>query len=169
MGGKKITCCVKITFTCIAYCEKIKIEGERYMKHNEELGMLEFDDKKVVGKAKIEVELTEDDIGNIMINGLEGGIGYWAGLNNSGSLWEEKPKGEPLSTWATKIILEGHSVKFYDVEDEEEEWELTLEKLINGYAQNFKERPFDNNVEEGDAITVDCIIQYALFGKLVYG
>lgn len=130
---------------------------------------LKFSEEKVVGKAVIEIELTESDIASIMVNGLEGGINYWAGLDNTGEEWEAKPKGEPLSTWATKLLLEGKEVRFYDVEEEDEIWVLTLEKLIKGFSQNAKERPRDSNLEQGDATTVDCIIQYALFNELVFG
>ncbi len=131
--------------------------------------MLEFSNKKIVGQVAVKVSLTEDDIANIMINGMEGGINYWAGLNNRGEKWEGKPKNYALSEWATKLLLEGESVEFYDLEEPEEMMSLTLDKLIEGYAQNYKERPHDNDLENGDAITYDCIIQYALFGKLVFG
>lgn len=131
--------------------------------------MLEFSKEKVVGKAVVEMELTENDIESIMVNGLEGGINYWAGLDNTGENWDLKPKGEPLSTWATKLLLEGKEVKFYDLEDEDELWILTLEKLVKGFSLNYIHRPKDNSIEDGDATTCDCIIQYALFNELVYG
>lgn len=132
--------------------------------------MLEFT-KKVVGTAKIELALTEEDIETIIVNGLEGGIGYWAGLDNTGEAWEAIPKDEPYSTWATKILLEGGTVKLYDVEDAEDDtdWTLTLDKIIKGFELNYKERPHDNDIENGDATTYDCIIQYAIFGEVVFG
>lgn len=138
--------------------------------------MLKFGDK-VVGYAKVELPLKESDIENIMVTAIEGGINYWAGLDNTAEAWAERPKDEPLSMWATKILIDGGSVKFYDVEgggelEEEEddsEWILTLDKLLAGFAQNYKERPHDNDLEQGDATTADCIIQYALFGQIVFG
>lgn len=141
------------------------------MNYNPQLEMLEFSRKKVVGSVNIVKELTEADIETIIVNGFEGGIGYWGGVDNTGSLWADKPKGEPVSTWATKLILEGHSVKLYDVEeeDDDESWTLTLDKILKGYAQNFVERKFDNDIENGDATTYDCIIQYSIFGEVVYG
>jgi hypothetical protein len=57
----------------------------------------------------------------------------------------------------------------FDKEDPEEVFTLTLTKLISGFRQNYIEREWDNYLENGDAETVDSIIQYALFGKLVYG
>lgn len=133
---------------------------------------MEFTDK-VVGTATIEIPLTERDIETIMVTALEGGIGYWAMLDNTGSLWEEKPKDEPISTWATKILLDGKSIKLIDEEDddghERTEHNLTLNMLIKGYTQNAKERPHDSSIDDGDIITADCIVQYALFDEIVYG
>jgi hypothetical protein len=131
--------------------------------------MLEFSEKKVVGKIEIPLELTEYDIENIIVTGLEGGIGYWACLDNNGSDWEAKPKGEPVSTWATKLLIDGKSLRLLDEEDREEGWLLTLDKILEGYRLNYINRPFDNNIDNGDIVTADCIIQYGLFGKLVYG
>ena len=130
---------------------------------------IKFSRDKVVGKAQVELLLTEKNIDTIMSLALEGGIGYWAVLNNSTPDFDSKPNNRFTSEWATQLILDGKSIEFYDVEDEEERWTLDLEKIVKGFTQNYKERPFDNNLENGDATTGDCIIQYALFGKLVYG
>jgi hypothetical protein len=142
------------------------------VKFNEELGMLEFDKKKVVGRVNIPLELTEADIESIIVNGFEGGINYWATFrkNDNQKYFAEKPKTEPISTWATKVLLEGHEVFLRDIEEEGNELlVLTLEKIIEGYRKNYVERQHDNDLDKGDATTCDCIIQYALFSELVYG
>lgn len=134
--------------------------------------MLKFSKEKVVGTAIVEIQLTEDDIENIVVTAFEGGINYWAGLNNSTEGWSDKPRDEPNSTWVTKMLLEGKSVSLYNVEESEydkEEWTLTLDKIIEGFALNYKERSWDNDLERGDATTADCIVQYALFKKTVFG
>lgn len=130
---------------------------------------LQFDEKKVVGTATITKNITEKDVENIMVTAIEGGIGYWACLHNDKPEWKDKPKTEPSSMWATKLLIEGKEVIFTDTEEEEGEWVLTLEKLIKGYQLNCVERPFDCDLEQGDATTADCIVQYALFDKVVYG
>ena len=127
--------------------------------------MLEFTNN-IVAVAKVERKLTERDVESIMVGGIEGGIGYWAGLDNEH--WK-KPNSEPNSMWATKLLLDGEKVTFFDVEDEEERWDLDLEKLIKGYELNFNKRAWDCSLEDGDAGTYDAIIQLALFGKIVYG
>lgn len=131
--------------------------------------MLEFSEKKVVGKVLIEVELTERDIETIVVTGFEGGIGYWSIIDNTGINFENKPSDEPTSTWSTKLLLEGKSVKLLDAEEPDEGWLLTLDKIIEGYRLNRIKRPFDADIDNGDATTADCIFQYGLFGELVYG
>jgi hypothetical protein len=41
--------------------------------------------------------------------------------------------------------------------------------LSNGIKLNAIHRPHDADPDRGDATTCDCIIQYAMFGKVVYG
>lgn len=130
--------------------------------------MLEFSDKKVVGTVEVPLSLTENDIENIMVTAIEGGIGYWACLNNVGKDWDKKPKGEPVSTWATKLLLEGKTLRFVD-EEEAKEVYLTLDSLVEGYRLNYIKRPWDNSIENGDVTTADCIVQFAVFGEVLYG
>jgi hypothetical protein len=130
--------------------------------------MLEFTDK-VVGKIKYEKDVTEEEIANVIITALEGGCNYWAGLDDSKPGWNYKPIGEPKSTWATKLILEGKSITLYDVEEEDDDWVLTLENLLQGLSLNARRRSHDCDLDNMDGVTADCIIQYALFGEIVYG
>ncbi len=134
---------------------------------------MEFTDK-VVGTFIIEKNVTEQDIECIIINGLEGGIGYWAILHNDKPEFADKPKDVATSEWVTKLIIEGKSVILTEEETEVEEGEskelvLNLEGIIKGIKLNSTERPWDSNIQNGDATTYDCIIQYAVFGEVVYG
>jgi hypothetical protein len=130
--------------------------------------MLEFT-KKIIGTVNVLVEITESDIENIIVTSFEGGSNYWMGLDNSKPEFDNQTEDEPTSTWATKILLEGNTIYLYDIEDEEEKWTLTLDKLLNGIKLNAMERTFDSDLENMDATTADCIVQYALFSKVVYG
>ena len=128
--------------------------------------MLEFTDK-VVGHALLDV--TENDTLNIVVTALEGGSNYWLGLDNTTPEWKDKPKGEPLSTWTAKILLDSNEVRLYDIEGTEDVPPLTLPKLLEGIRLNAKHRPSDANLDDIDGACADCIIQYALFGKVVFG
>lgn len=129
--------------------------------------MLEFGNK-IVGYGENEEEITEENIDDIMVTALEGGINYWAGIDISGEEWKSRGKNVFISSWATKILLEGGEICIYDIEEENQDEILTLKKLLEGIKLNKKCRPLDSNLEEMDATTADCIIQYALFGNVVY-
>jgi hypothetical protein len=134
--------------------------------------MLEFDEKKVVGTVVMKKDLTEKDVENIMVTAIEGGIGYWAKLHNDKPEWSEKPSDEPASTWAAKLLIDGKEVIFSETEteeDDEHELVLTLEKLIKGVELNATHRKWDADIDNGDATTADCIVQYAIFNEVVYG
>ena len=163
--------------------EELEVDGEKYTKVSDDSVDVEskpkvyssnwedykFERDNTVGTYVIQKPVSANEVESVIVGAFEGGSNYWLGLDNSTDIWEKKPKGVPLSTWATQMLLEGETLNFYGVEEDEEKWTLTLEQLINGFKLNAEERPHDSNVEEGDAITCDCIIQYGIFGKLVYG
>lgn len=122
-------------------------------------------------ERKVVDNVTANDIETVIVNSFEGGSGYWLGLDteNEESVWGNKPKGVPYSTWATQMLLEGKTLHFYDVEEESEKFTLNLEQLVLGFQLNAEKRPFDCDLSDGDATTSDCILQYGIFGQLVYG
>ena len=132
--------------------------------------MIEFSDNNVVRVISIPIKVTEFDIENIITSSFEGGSNHWMGIDNSQEEWKNKPANEPLSTWATKILIEGDFIKLYDIEEIEDSsnWVLTMNKLFNGIKQNAIERPFDADLKDMDGTTADCIIQYSLFERVIY-
>lgn len=131
----------------------------------------DFKDNKVVGSYAKVVNVSENDIETVIVNSFEGGSDYWLGLDteHENNVWKQKPKGLPYSTWATQMLLDGKTLHFYDAEDEEEKFTLNLEQLVNGFKINAERRPFDCDLENGDAITADSILQYGIFGRIIYG
>jgi len=129
---------------------------------------LEFE-KKVIGTIEITKQVTEENINSIICTAFESdSINYWVEyVETDTEHWKDRPKGEYLSSWATKIILEEKEILLKE-EGEEELLSLTLKKLLKGIKLNIVNRPFDCDLEDMDATTVDCIIQYALFGEVVY-
>lgn len=118
-------------------------------------------------------QLTEEDITDLIVDGLEGGIGYWACLNNTTEVFEKYYKENPelaTSEIVAKIILDGGSVRIEDgYDDVEPKYDLTLDRLLKGIEINAKERPWDSDLDNYDADTCDAIIQYAVFDELVFG
>ena len=126
--------------------------------------------KKFEVKAEIRVELTQQDIDDIMVEALEGGINYWCG---EAEVIEEKR----VSDWGHEQIARGGVLVLHDIEAPSESWELTLEKFLKGFKLWFENGGYEYGaVEIGevdcgniDADCADSIIQYALFGEVVYG
>lgn len=103
------------------------------------------------------MKIKKEDFCYIVIDALETGIGYWADLENFCT-----------SETVAEKLWNGEAVTLIDVFDGER-LKLTKEKVIKGIETNIQERPWDCNIENTDATTVDCIIQYGLFNELVYG
>lgn len=116
-------------------------------------------------KIELEIDLTQEDIDDIMCTALEGGINYWCGR-------AEVVGGKYLGEYASEQIARGGSLKMYDIENGDS-FELTFEKLLSGIKQAAanKEIPIEDgeiDICDIDADTADLIVQYALFGELVY-
>ena len=118
-------------------------------------------------EIKYEVTYTQQDIDDILCSALEGGITYWCG--------EAEVVGEHLGDFASDQISRGGILKLYDNEDDAC-YELTLEKFQKGLQKFLEERGKEVIDEHGaldttelDANDADLIVQYALFGEVVYG
>jgi hypothetical protein len=120
----------------------------------------------------VKKKITEEEITNLVVDGLETGIGYWATLHNDTDEFEKYYNTTDLATAeiVAKIILNGGKVKITDIEEgEEPKFDFTLERLIVGIQKNAEERPWDCDLENYDATTCDCIIQYAIFDEVIFG
>lgn len=124
-------------------------------------------DKKFTVRPEIEVNLTQQDIDDIMVSALEGGINYWC---REAEVVEEKRCGN----WGHEQIARGGSLILHDA-DSSDKWELNLEKFLNGVKLYFEDgchvKVEDNHIDTGDmdANDADCIVQFAIFGKVVFG
>ena len=113
------------------------------------------------------LRITNEDIDDIMCAALEGGITYWCG--------KAEVVGDYLGEYAHEQISRDGALKLYDIEDGSV-YELTLFKFLQGvriYMENSDDPPimYNNRIDASfiDADAADSIIQYALFGDIVYG
>lgn len=125
-----------------------------------------------IWKVEIPMEFSSNDIENIIVGAIEGGIGYW--VNSIGDTVGEdgmpiiasKPDGEALSIHVSNQLQEGNQIHMVDCDGEH--FVLTMDLLLNGIKLHHIRRP-DTDKENYDAEDYDCIVQLAVFGKLVYG
>lgn len=113
--------------------------------------------------------VTTQDIDDIMVTALEGGINYWCR--------KAEVVGEYLGEYASDQISRGGSLILYDAESSDH-WELNLEKLLNGIQKAIEDNWFsdydwyvDGELDccQIDAEVADTIVQFALFDDIVFG
>ena len=133
-------------------------------------------EKLEVVKVALEIVLTQEDIDDIMCGALEGGINYWCD--------EAKVMGGYLGEYGSEQIARGGKLRLHLPEpfdkDNTEYYELDLEKFKKG-VELWAITPVGRNCLEqidgkirfdtcnADAIVCDAIIQYALFGDVIFG
>ncbi len=117
----------------------------------------------------LEIVVTDEASDVIMCGSLEGGVTYqWCYAANV--------IGDYLGEYASEQISRGGELEMCDRETEDK-WILTKEKLLIGIAKwlrsgcNPKESVKDGVLDTCvlDAIDTDNIVQYALFGEIVFG
>lgn len=101
-------------------------------------------------------------------------IGYWSCIDNDTETWHEAHKeleGEDacFEDVFFHILKSGKAVELFDVEDNEEVWELTLEKLLHGVEMAINNGDWDGDIDELDGAVGDVIFQYGLFDEIVFG
>lgn len=120
-------------------------------------------------EVKFNLTVTQQDIDDIMCTALEGGITYWC--------CEAKVIGKHFGEYASEQISRGGELKLYDAESDDV-WTLTRDKLLNGiklWAEwggdqcNAIQGNGTLDTSEIDAEIADMIVQYALFGEVVFG
>ena len=99
------------------------------------------------------------------------GITYWAS-----AIRDSDGKGINLWTEDAEGHLVGNPQCFRIFIDDEEEWrDVTLEDLARGYAIAVKENAKHcgsysvADLSDPDECTGDTLLQYAVFGELIYG
>lgn len=120
--------------------------------------------------VKLVVKLTEDDVDSIMVSALEGGINYWC---SEAEVVEERR----CADWGHEQIARGGALILHDAESDDK-WELSIGNFTKGFRlwlENGDDRygavSGDGTVDTGeiDGEMADLIIQYALFGEVVFG
>jgi hypothetical protein len=99
-------------------------------------------------------------------------IGYWACINNDTVTWDDARNELPDGTFEDRmyhILKSGRSVEMFDVEDPEEVWYLTLDKLLNGIKLSIQNGYWNGKIDDIDGEVGDIVFQFALFSDIVYG
>jgi hypothetical protein len=130
-----------------------------------------------INNSRIVVEHNNELFGDILCTALEGGSNYWIETIKFLPPYN-KPKGCSVSEYATSELNAGKTIQIVDVDNEHHD--LTMGDLIFGIKRWAHCHPnrvsiiTENGRSEIDAGNIDAneadtILQYALFGKWVFG
>ena len=120
-------------------------------------------------KVQITKEYTDEDMENIVATALEGGIGYWACLDNSTDDFKDQPEVTPVSERCWHLLKQGKELRFLDEEDDGTEYHLDLQTLLYGIEKAIESGTWDGDMDIVDAEVADAIFQYAIFDDIIYG
>jgi len=127
-------------------------------------------DNKQKNEIKVSFFYTDEDLMDIVVTALEGGIGYWACLDNTGKDFEDQPDDTPVAEWCWKLLQQGKQLHFYDDSGEEEaEYSLDMASLYAGIGKAIANKYWDGDMDMLDADVADAIFQYAIFDDVIYG
>ena len=122
-------------------------------------------------ELKLNVVVTGQDVDDIMSAALDGGICYWCS--------SAKVEGGYLGEYASDQISRGGALRLFPYDDEAHR--LDKDALLKGIRMYLEDpdKPYDilESGKDGlkidtcevDATVADMIVQYAVFGELVYG
>ena len=107
------------------------------------------------------IEVTDDHLDSILVGCFEGGSNYWI---RKVEVAKDDYKGRK---YASECVAAGGAL-FITI-TEGEKYLLTKQCLIEGLQMYLDDSKHKNWPDGGDAQTDDLILQYALFGEIVYG
>ncbi len=132
---------------------------------------IDVSNDRVMGFIESRSSVTAQQIDDFVSTAFEGGITYWC--------FRAEPN---CDTWpdgvdyASQCLTRGYGIVLYDSEDVTDEgnpseYILTLSNMLSGIQMfcDLHNKSYNMLCEDYDASDADCIVQYALFGKLVYG
>lgn len=123
--------------------------------------------KDITFDLNIKCTLTQQDVDDLMVIALEGGINYWCGE----AVVVEEVSEKHADILVSEALSRDYTIRLVDLENPNDIWNLTLEKLIEGIKQYMIEygiNSIEDLMDNHDAETADTIIQYALFDELVF-
>jgi len=120
---------------------------------------------------------TSEEISDLIVGALEGGINYWCGKvilvkDRFDKIFKGvKPEDQEKVQYASDLIGLGGELILVDIDEPEERWVLTKEEVLEGIKMYCEENDITEEelMDNYDADSCDQIIQYGLFGEIVFG
>jgi hypothetical protein len=134
--------------------------------------------EKTMGDFKftvnVPVALDGKFIEGVLVGAFEGGSNYWIAHRGV-----KITKDVEIARYASEVVALGGEIEITDGEEEDEEgnpvvYTLTRDKMVEGYTKYVawcieKGRNIQTPENTIDACEDDIILQFALFGDVIYG
>lgn len=114
----------------------------------------------------VSIPINAQDVDDILGTALDGGITYWCDEAKVSGEW---PKG---AEFASEALTRGANLELHSREPEEGTdgyFILTMDMFIKGFTSYVAKCGWSGYIDDIDASMADEIVQYALFGKVVFG
>jgi len=123
-----------------------------------------------IGEVTIVEEVTVQIVDDLLCTSFEGGMtGMWVARVT-------EPEGQRCGVAYTHEVISRGGSLIFTLDDAEEvqektEFTLTLESVIQGLEKACKHqgRTLSDLWENHDAVDADVVVQFALFGEIVFG
>lgn len=114
--------------------------------------------------AQPPAQVTQQQVDNLLCAAFEGGITYWCGAINVQGTWPEGAR------WKSETLTRGATIMLHDAEDDEVYY-LTLDNFLVGLqkACALRKKSVDGFYDDHDALDADIVVQFAVFGDVIYG
>lgn len=119
-----------------------------------------------------EFKFSDEDMVDIISSAVYD-IGYWGIIDNTTEDWQRVSASLPSDStfedviWA--LLKTGNSLHIEDAENDDESYNLTLDKLLNGIKLTIEKKYWNGNMDEIDGEVGDIIFQMSLFDQIVFG
>lgn len=120
---------------------------------------------EVIGKISTTTDITSQFIDDVLCTAFESGISYWAtNVRPLGNVWPDNAE------YVSECLTRGVDIVITEDSDNSGHV-LTMQKMLMGIERfcNRNNRGIGDLIEDHDAEDADCIVQYAIFGEIVYG
>lgn len=132
--------------------------------------------------AAISVRVNYELLENVVVTALEGGIGWWACLDDTTPEWDPDLCDVTKSEYAARLIANGGRIQFFDETGdwgEEDEpkcpWEVDANTIARGIKLYLESECGTNILTDGeldpakiDADAASDIFQFGIFGECVF-
>ena len=128
-------------------------------------------------KIEKTIKFTEEDLSDILCSCFEGGCNYWCCIDNDTDEWDDAkeqlrangnqcPVIEDIMLY---MLIHGMPIRLID-EEENIGLYMTMNIFLGGIKMAIENGYWDSyDIDDIDGYVGDAIIQYAVFGEVVYG